>query len=69
MKEKILNATEFYLKGMIHKHKLNASILLEKRVGVAEHPDIVETLCQELGLMAEYEDKLNMLYEISNECL
>jgi hypothetical protein len=64
MKEKILNATESYLKGMIDKHKLNASILLEKRVGVAEHPDIIETLCQELGLMAEYEDKLNMLYEI-----
>lgn len=64
MKEKILDATESYLKGMIDKHKLNASILLEKRVGVAEHPDIIGTLCQELGLMAEYQDKLNMLYEI-----
>ena len=57
----IVNATRSYLEGMIEKHKMNAMILIEKRVGVAEHPDIIETISEELGKMAEYEDKLCML--------
>ena len=35
--------------------------MLDKPVGVAEHPDIMETIEQELGKMAEYDDKLAML--------
>ena len=36
-------------------------LLLDKPVGVAEHPDIMETIELELGKMAEYDDKLSML--------
>jgi hypothetical protein len=35
--------------------------LLENPVGVAEHPDIMETIEKELGMIAEYHDKLEML--------
>lgn len=69
MKNAVINATRSYLEGMVEKHKLNALVLIEKRVGVAEHPDIVETLSEELRKMAEYEDAINMLEAVENECL
>lgn len=67
MKNLVIDATRSYLAGMVEKHKMNVSILIEKRVGVAEHPDVVETICEELGKMAEYEEKLNMLNIVENE--
>jgi len=67
MKHLVIDATRAYLEGMVHKHSMNVVILLEKRVGVAEHPDVVETICEELGKMAEYKDKLSMLDVVENE--
>jgi len=67
MKHLVIEATRSYLTGMVEKHKMNVAILVEKRVGVAEHPDVVETICEELGKMAEYEEKLNMLDVVENE--
>ena len=67
MKNSVIEATRSYLTGMVERHKLNTLVLIEKRVGVAEHPDVVETICEELGKMAEYEDKLNMLDVVEND--
>ena len=67
MKNAVIEATRSYLTGMVERHKLNTLVLIEKRVGVAEHPDVVETICEELGKMAEYEDKLNMLDVVEND--
>ena len=35
--------------------------MIENGVGVAEHPDTMETIEKELEKMAEYEDKLAVL--------
>ena len=35
--------------------------LLEKGVGVAEHPDIMDTIEKEIEIIAEYHDKLEVL--------
>tara|TARA_B110000967_G_scaffold110942_1_gene113506 strand:+ start:562 stop:726 length:165 start_codon:yes stop_codon:yes gene_type:complete len=43
------------------KHKMNIDVLLDNSVGVAEHPDIMETIESELEKMAEYCDKYEML--------
>jgi len=67
MKNAVIEATRSYLTGMVERHKLNTLVLIEKRVGVAEHPDVVETICEELGKMAEYEDKLSMLDVVEND--
>jgi hypothetical protein len=40
---------------------VNIETLLEKGVGVAEHPDIMDTIEKELEIMAEYDDKLSVL--------
>ena len=57
-------ATQMYLEGMIAKHAMNAQVLLESPVGVAEHPDIVQTIEGELGKISEYRDKLASLREL-----
>ena len=57
-------STQMYLEGMIAKHAMNAQVLLDNPVGVAEHPDIVETIEAELGKISEYRDKLASLREL-----
>ena len=60
-RNQIIDTMSLYLEAQKNKHKLNIELLLDKPVGVAEHPDIMETIETELGKMAEYDDKLAML--------
>ena len=61
MREDLINASKLHFKAHIEKHRINVETLLEKGVGVAEHPDIMNTIEKELGIIAEYDDKLNIL--------
>lgn len=49
------------MEAQMNKHKMNAEIILSNHVSVGEHSDQMETLEKELGLMAEYHDKLEIL--------
>ena len=51
MKEKIVQALLKHAEGHIQKHIANVNILLEKQVGVAEHPD---TLGKRLCLIMDH---------------
>ena len=53
-----------YFEGQIAKHTINAQIFMKNPVGVAEHPDTMGTIEEELGKIAEYEDKLKALNSI-----
>ena len=59
--EQLLNAVRKHAEGHIEKHIANVNILLEKQVGVAEHPDTLETIEKELAIIAEYDDQVEML--------
>ena len=61
MRTDLIKASELHFKAHIEKHRINIENLLEKGVGVAEHPDIMETIEKELEIMAEYDDKLSVL--------
>ena len=61
MRKKILDASRLHFKAHIEKHRINVENLLQKGVGVAEHPDIMDTIEKELGIIAEYDDKLEVL--------
>jgi len=63
MRDQILAASKLHFEAHMEKHRVNVEILLEKGVGVAEHPDVMETIEAELAQMAEYADKLEMLQE------
>ena len=60
-REDLIKVSELYFKAQIEKHKVNVENLLENQVGVAEHPDIVETIEKELEVIAGYDEKLNVL--------
>lgn len=61
MREQILEAIKKHAEGHIAKHKSNVEVFLEKPVGVASHPDHIETIEKELKSMAQYDEQLEML--------
>jgi|TARA_R100000030_G_scaffold32343_1_gene23940 hypothetical protein len=61
IRKQILKASRLHFKAHIEKHRINVENLLQNTVGVAEHPDIMETIEKELEIMAEYDDKLEIL--------
>ena len=61
MRRDIVKASELHFKAHIEKHRINVENLLEKGVGVPEHPDIMDTIEKELAIIAEYDDKLEVL--------
>jgi len=67
MRSKLIEALKSHATGHIDKHKANVEILLQKQVGVAEHPDTLETIEKELKIIAEYDDQLEVLNKYFNE--
>ena len=61
MREDLIRASQLHFKAHIQKHKVNVENLLENSVGVAEHPDIMETITKELELVAGFEDTRSCL--------
>lgn len=61
MRGRIKQALEQHLEAHITKHVVNVEILLDKGVGVAEHPDIMGTIEKELEEISNYHDKLEVL--------
>ncbi len=61
MRKQILKASRLHFKAHIEKHKINVENLLNNTVGVAEHPDILDTIEKEIEIIAEYDDKLEIL--------
>ena len=61
MRKDIIEASKLHFKAHIEKHRINVENLLEKGVGVAEHPDIMETIEKEVEIIAEYDDKLEII--------
>ena len=57
----IVKTMEMLLEGQMNRHRINIEVLLDKGVGVAEHPDIMATIETDIGMMSEYADKLAML--------
>ena len=61
MREQIIEALKQHALGHIEKHKINVEVLLQKTVGIAEHPDTLETIEKELKIIADYDDQVSML--------
>ena len=61
MRKQILKSSRLHFQAHIEKHIINVENLLQNAVGVAEHPDIMDTIEKEIEIIAEYNDKLEML--------
>tara|TARA_X000001382_G_C3082735_1_gene151049 strand:+ start:177 stop:419 length:243 start_codon:yes stop_codon:yes gene_type:complete len=67
MREDLIEASKLHFRAHIEKHRINVENLLEKGVGVPEHPDIMDTIEKELEIIAEYDDKLSVLNKYFND--
>jgi hypothetical protein len=67
LRELLYKALESYLQGNIDKHVANVKVHTENSVGVAEHSDHIETIDKELGKIAEFEDRLEVLRKYFKE--
>ena len=61
MREVMIEALKKHAEGHIEKHRANVEVLMQKPVGVAEHPDTLETIEKELAIIPEYDDQLDMI--------
>ena len=61
MRELLLGASRTYYVGLINKHISNVEVLLTNPTGIGEHQDIQAAIEEELGKIADYHDKLEML--------
>lgn len=66
-KENIITRLDNVLQAKIHSHLMNIEILLDRGVGVAEHPDIMATIEGELEVVAGFEDKRSCLLKYFSE--
>ena len=61
MRDELIQASALQFKAHIERHRMNVENLLNNPAGVAEHPDIMETIEKEIDVMSEYNDKLEIL--------
>ena len=61
MRDELIKASRIHFKAHIEKHRMNVENLLNNSVGVAEHTDLMDSIEKELAIIAEYDDKLEML--------
>lgn len=57
----MLEALKALAIGNIKKAKMNIEIYLVNPVGIGEHPDVLEAIEKELGMMAHYHDQLEVI--------
>jgi hypothetical protein len=63
IRDLMINAARSYYTGQINKHIANVEVSLSRPVGIGEpeHQDIQSVIEVELGKIADYNDKLEML--------
>jgi hypothetical protein len=61
LRDDLIRASKSHFLAHIEKHRINVENLLNNAVGVGEHADIMDTIEKELAVIAEYDDKLEML--------
>ena len=61
MRDLMISAARTYYAGLINRHISNVEVLLTNPTGIGEHQDLQEAIEVELGKIADYHDKLEML--------
>ncbi len=61
LRNDLIKASKIHFEAHIEKHRINVEILLNNSRGVAEHPDIMDTIEKELEEIAKYDDLLDVV--------
>jgi len=63
MKEAIVSALMHDASSKIELAKINIEVYLNNSVGVGDHPNITETIQEQLDIISKHKDRLNVLME------
>ena len=61
MRDQIIKALLAHAQGDIEKHKANVEIYLSNPAGIGEHSDIMESVENELNMIAKYQDQIDVI--------
>ena len=61
MREQMIKALLAHAQGDIEKHKANVEIYLTNPAGIGEHSDIMESIENELNMIAKYQDQIEVI--------
>ena len=61
LREDFIRASRLQFKAKVEKHRINVENLMCNSAGIGEHGNVMEEIEKELGMMADYADKLEML--------
>ena len=61
MREQLIKALLAHAQGDIAKHRANVEVYLTSPVGIGEHSNIVESIEEELNMIAKYQDQIDVL--------
>ena len=61
MREQLIKALLSHAQGDIQKHLANVEIYLTNPAGIGEHSDIMESVENELNMIAKYQDQIDVI--------
>jgi hypothetical protein len=61
MREQLLDTLRVYFSSHVVKHKMNVEIMLKNPMAIHDHTDWMTAVEKEMAIIAEYEDKLEVL--------
>jgi len=61
MRERMIKALLAHAQGDIQKHLANVEIYLTNPAGIGEHSDIMESIENELNMIAKYQDQIDVI--------
>ena len=67
LRKGILDALIAQAEGSISKAKMNVEVYLTNPVGIGEHPDVLGSIQDQIDVIAESQERLDVLYSLLNE--
>ena len=61
MRQEIISVLKQHFEAHILKHKMNVDIMLSNPTAIHDHTDLMYAIEKEVALMAEYQDKLEIM--------
>jgi hypothetical protein len=67
MRQQLIEASKEHFRAHITKHRMNVEVMLNNPTAIQEHGDLMEAIEKEIGLIAEYMDKLEVVEKYFSE--
>ena len=61
MRQQIIDVLKQHFEALILKHKMNVDIMLSNPMAIHDHTDLMCAIEKEVELIAEYQDKLEIM--------